>query len=101
LVYDGGSEDGAAMSTYLDLYGAVKRGIRNATDLVVELYHPQEAVQAAVQALKDAGLLQVVEVAGRGTRIEVHPSASDEASAVKKAKSAGFDLNAEIRAQAG
>jgi len=85
------------MSTYLDLYGAVKRGIRNATDLAVELYHPQEAVQAAVQALQDAGLLQTVDVAGRGPRIQVHPGAADEASAVKKAKAAGFDLNAEIR----
>jgi len=26
----------------------------------------------------------------------VHPGAADEASAVKKAKSSGFDLNAEI-----
>jgi hypothetical protein len=84
------------MSTYLDLYGAVKRGIRNPTDLAVELYHPQEAVQSAVQTLRDAGLLQVVDVPGRGTRIEVHPGAGDEASAVKKAKAAGFDLNAEI-----
>jgi hypothetical protein len=84
------------MSTYLDLYGAVKRGIRNPTDLAVELYHPQEAVEAATKALRDAGLLQFVEVAGRGTRIEVHPGASDEASAVKKAKAAGFDLDAEI-----
>jgi hypothetical protein len=89
------------MSTYLDLYGAVKRGIRNATDLAVELYHPQQAVQDAVQALRDVGLLQVVEVAGRGTRIEVHPGAADEASAVKKAKSAGFDLDAEIRGPVG
>jgi len=85
------------MSTYLDLYGAVKRGIRNPTDLAVELYHPQEAVEAATRALRDAGILQFVEVAGRGTRIEVHPGAADEASAVKKAKAAAFDLNAEIR----
>jgi hypothetical protein len=85
------------MSTYLDLYGAVKRGIRNATDLAVELYHPQEAVEAATKALRDAGILQFVEVAGRGMRIEVHPGAADEASAVKKAKGVGFDLGAEIR----
>jgi hypothetical protein len=38
-----------------------------------------------------------VDVPGRGTRIEVHPSAADEASAVKKAKATGFDLDAEIR----
>jgi predicted methyltransferase len=85
------------MSTYLDLYGAVKRGIRNASDLAVELYHPQEAVEAATKALQAAGLLQVVDVPGRGTRIEVHPGAADEASAVKKAKATGFDLDAEIR----
>jgi hypothetical protein len=85
------------MSTYLDLYGAVKRGVRNATDLAVELYHPQEAVEAATKALRDAGILQFVEVAGRGMRIQVHPGAADEASAVKKAKGVGFDLDAEIR----
>jgi len=85
------------MSTYLDLYGAVKRGIRNASDLAVELYHPQEAVEAATKALQAAGLLRVVDVPGRGTRIEVDPGAANEASAVKKAKATGFDLEAEIR----
>jgi hypothetical protein len=84
------------MATYIDLYAAVKRGIRNAPDLAVELYYPQEAVETATRALCDAGLLQVVEVEGRGKRIEVHASASDEASAVKKAKAAGFNLEAEI-----
>jgi hypothetical protein len=84
------------MATYMDLYGAVKRGIRYAPDLAVELYYPQEAVDAATQALQNAGVLQVVTLEGRGTRIEVQPGASDEASAVKKAKAAGFDLEAEI-----
>jgi hypothetical protein len=85
------------MSTYLDLYGAVKRGIRNTGDLAVELYHPQEAVEAAVKALRDVGVLHQVDVPGRGTRIEVHPTAADEASAVRKANAAGFDLEAEIK----
>ena len=46
--------------------------------------------------MKDAGLLQFVTLEGRGTRIEVQAGAADEASAVKKAKAAGFDLEAEI-----
>jgi hypothetical protein len=84
------------MATYMDLYGAVKRGIRYAPDLAVELYYPQEAVETATKALCDAGLLQSVTTEGRGTRIEVHAGAADEASAVKKAKAAGFNLEAEI-----
>ncbi len=84
------------MATYMDLYGAVRRGIRYAPDLAVELYYPQEAVETATRALCDAGVLQVVEIGGRGKRIEVHAGASDEASAVKKAKAVGFDLEAEI-----
>ena len=84
------------MATYLDLYAAVKRGIRYAPDLAIELYYPQEAVDAATQAMKDAGLLQFVTLEGRGTRIEVQAGAADEASAVKRAKAAGFDLEAEI-----
>src|SRR5215472_10758572 len=90
----GGGKGG--MATYLDLYGAVKRGIRYTADLAVELYYPQESVQAAVQALCNAGVLQVVSLEGRGTRIQVDASAADEASAVKRAKAAGFDLSAEI-----
>jgi hypothetical protein len=84
------------MATYMDLYGAVRRGIRYAPDLAVELYYPQEAVDAATQALRDAGVLQFVTIEGRGIRIEVQPGAADEAGAVKKAKAAGFDLEAEI-----
>jgi DNA-binding MarR family transcriptional regulator len=84
------------MATYLDLFAAVKRGIRYAADLAVELYYPQEAVDAATAALRDAGIVQFVQVEGRGTRIELTTAAADEASAVKKAKAAGFDLEAEI-----
>jgi hypothetical protein len=84
------------MATYLDLYGAVKRGIRYTPDLAVELYYPPESVQEAVQALCQAGILQIVSIEGRGTRILVDAGAADEASAVKKAKASGFDLGAEI-----
>jgi hypothetical protein len=84
------------MATYLDLFAAVRRGIRYAADLAVELYYPQEAVDSATAALRDAGIFQFVQVEGRGTRIELTPAAADEASAVKKAKATGFDLEAEI-----
>jgi DNA-binding MarR family transcriptional regulator len=83
------------MATYLDVYAAVRRGVRYARDLAVELYQPQSAVEMAAVALVRAGLLTQVHHPG-GTRIEVHADVSDEASALRKAKSAGFNLNAEL-----
>jgi hypothetical protein len=83
------------MATYLDVYGAVRRGVRYTRDLAVELYQPQTAVDMAAEALRRAGLFQLVPQAG-GTRIELHPDVPDEARAIKKAKAAGFNLDAEL-----
>ncbi len=82
-------------TTYLDIYAAVKRGVRYTPDLAIELYQPDEAIALAVEALRSAGVFQFVQRGG-GTRIEIAPDAVEEAGALRKAKAAGVDLNATI-----
>jgi hypothetical protein len=83
------------MATYLDIYGAVKRGIRQIPDLALELYESPSLVRMAVNTLRQLGVLEVRKQ-GTVAHIEVAANVVDKAGAVAKAQLANFDLSAEI-----
>jgi hypothetical protein len=83
------------MATYLDIYGAVKRGIRQLPDLALELYESQSLMRVAVNTLRQVGVLEIAKQGGVA-QIEIARGVVDKTSAVAKAQKAGFDLTAEI-----
>jgi hypothetical protein len=83
------------MATYLDIYGAVKRGVRHVPDLALELYESPSLIQVAVNTLRQLGVLESTK-RGSVVHIEVAMDVVDKASAVAKAKRSDFDLSMEI-----
>jgi hypothetical protein len=83
------------MATYLDVYGAVKRGIRQIPDLALELYESPNLMRLAVNTLRQLGVLEITKRGGVA-HIDLAAGVVDKAGAVARAKVAGFDLSAEI-----
>jgi hypothetical protein len=86
------------VTTYFDLYKAVRDGLKEPADLKIHLdIDSDDALEAALLPLRKAKILQTVSVMfGGGRFVECLPDAREEAKAVELARAAGLDLNAAI-----
>ena len=85
------------MKTYLDLYRAIRGGMKDPVDLGIYLERDADGVEVAVQALRTAKIAQSVQVLlGGGRYFEILPEAREEADALRLAVAAGVNLNATV-----
>lgn len=85
------------MKTYFDLYKAVLAGVRDPVDLKLHFGLDDDRLEAAMQPLREAKIVQAITVVMNGARyFEVLHEARDEGSASTLANDAGLDLSRPI-----
>lgn len=85
------------MATRLDLYRAVRDGLKEPADIMIHFQVDEQRLEDALAPLRAAKILQIVSVVfGGGRFVECLPDARDESAAMNLAKAAGIDLSCEI-----